>query len=406
MLNLVCKIFSHNGRSSIVRISPTEGLCFLQLAPFSSSIAVESSSATARKASFACSYFINELGFAQERALRASRYVNFETPEKPDSVRSFLRNHGFTESQISNMVRRFPPVLLCDPEKTLLPKIEFFKSSGLSQEDLIDLLTATPQIFWNSVENKLAPTFDFLNSMFGSSSNTVMAMKTFQRNLNFEHLQCNVRVLRDAGVPKSNIVNLLKHCPRVFHTDKEKFGKIVEDVKAMGFSPSKVMFVLAIKAFATMNKVTWSQKMEAYKKFGFSEPEILETFEKHPWCMMVSTEKIVAVVDFLVNKMGFERSVLMKRPVLLSLSLKKRIAPRFLVYQTLLAKGLVKDDLNLLTMLMASEEKFLKNYIECHTSEASELLKLYTKLRCRAHLSPYHTQTNPIAFLLFVHQEN
>lgn len=383
MSNFISKIFAHHGRSSILRISPTQRLYFLQLAPFSSSITNESSSATAKKASFAFSYFINEFGFSQERALRVSRYVSFEIPDKPDAVRSFLRNHGFTEPQISDMVRRFPPVILCDPEKTLLPKIEFFKSSGLSQEDLTDLLTTTPQIFWNSVTNKLAPTFDFLNSMFGSSSNTVMAMKTFQRNLNFEQLQCNIELLRDAGVPKSNIVNLLKHCPRVFHTDKEKFGKIVEDVKAMGFNPLKVMFVLAIKAFATMNKVTWSQKMEAYKKCGFSEAEILETFEKHPWCMMVSSEKIVGVVDFLVNKMGLERAVLLRRPVLLSLSLEKRIVPRCMVYQTLLTKGLVKDDLSVLSVLMASEKKFRKTYIEFHTSEAAELLKVYTKVNCR-----------------------
>ncbi|KAI8005072.1 hypothetical protein LOK49_LG08G00311 [Camellia lanceoleosa] len=47
-----------------------------------------------------------------EKALSASNYVKFETPNKPYSVLAFLENHGFTKTQISNLLRKYPPLQL------------------------------------------------------------------------------------------------------------------------------------------------------------------------------------------------------------------------------------------------------------------------------------------------------
>ncbi|KAL7241877.1 hypothetical protein ACSBR1_014452 [Camellia fascicularis] len=93
-------------------------LYFLQNHPFSSS----SLETTPNQHSFTVNYFINSCEFPLENAISASNYVKFETPNKPDSVLAFLENHGFTKTHISNLVRKYPPVILCDREKTLLSK--------------------------------------------------------------------------------------------------------------------------------------------------------------------------------------------------------------------------------------------------------------------------------------------
>ncbi|VFR01110.1 unnamed protein product [Cuscuta campestris] len=378
------KISVHHGRITLIIVSPTQRLGFLQHAPFSSSISPQSGSVDAKGASFACSYLINELGFDKEKALSASRLVRFKTPDKPDSVRQFLKAHGFADSQISYMVKRFPQILSCNPKKTLLPKLDFFQSAGISQEEITDLFTRAPLLFRLNVRDKLVPSFNYLKGMFPSNSETVIAMKRISLNagnlrLNFKMLEHNTQLLRDAGVPQSNIDKLWGHSPRVLAVDNDKFLEIVEGVKAMGFNPKKVKFLLAVKAFTALSKDTWLKKIEAYNKCGFSEVEILEAFVKCPWCMMVSTEKIKALVDFLVNKMGFEKSVFLKRPLLFSYSLEKRVMPRCLVYQILVAKGLMKSGLG--SLLDVSEKRFLKDYIECHKGEASELLKVYKEKR-------------------------
>lgn len=382
MFNFMAKMFPRL-RYSVNRYSPSQRFYFLHFAPLSSSSkAVKSNSGNAKNDSFTVSYLINKCRFTPEKALSASNYMKIEDPVKPEAVLLFLKNQGFTKSQISNIVKRFPPVLLCDPQKTLLPKIEFFKSSGFTQEQLTAILNSSPSTFKRSVENQLVPTFNFLNNFIGSTEKIVYVARRCARIFGVDvkaSMGPNIQLLKDVGVPESNIIKFLIYQPRVFVIDKEKFRDIVEEVKGMGFNPLRFKFLLAVHAFRAMSKETWEKKMEAYKKCGFSEAEIVEAFMKHPWCITVSTEKIFALMDLLFNKMGFERSVFLKRPVIISLSLEKRVIPRCLVYQDLLAKGLINEDFRLVNMLESSEKKFLEKYIECHEKEAPDLLKLYTE---------------------------
>lgn len=63
--------------------------------------------------------------------LSASRKVNFWSAEQPYSVLPLFRDHGFTYTHFSKLVRARPDLLLADPKHTLLPKLEIFKSMGI-----------------------------------------------------------------------------------------------------------------------------------------------------------------------------------------------------------------------------------------------------------------------------------
>ena len=83
--------------------------------------------------------------------------------------------------------------------------------------------------------------------------------------------------------------------------------------------------------------------------------------------MMVSEEKITSVMDFLVNKLGWESSLVARAPGIMSTSLKKAIVPRCAVYQVLLSEGLIKNnDVSLMALLWSSEKCFLKRFVNCH----------------------------------------
>ncbi|CAH9129792.1 unnamed protein product [Cuscuta epithymum] len=113
-------------------------------------------------------------------------------------------------------------------------------------------------------------------------------------------------------------------------------------------------------------------------KWGLSEEQISEAFRKNPWIMACSEEKILLEMEFFVNKMGLKPSDIFSNPVIITLSLEKRIIPRSLVYQTLAAKGLFMKELKLLVrMLRAPEEKFLMKYVKCYENEVPDLMKLY-----------------------------
>nr|GMD74482.1 Transcription termination factor like [Ipomoea batatas] len=380
MFNFMAKMLPHL-RYSVNRYSPTQSFYFLHFAPLSSSSkAVKSYSGNAKNGdSFTVSYLINKCSFTPERALSASKYTKIEEAGKPDAVLLFLKNQGFTKPQISNIVKRVPPVLLCDPQKTLLPKIEFLKSSGFTLEQLTAILNASPSTFRRSLKNQVVPTFNFLNNFIGSTEKIVYVARRYTHIFGVDveaSMGPNIQLLKDVGVPESKIIQFLINQPRAFVIDKERFRGIVEEVEGMGFNPLRFKFLVAVNAFRAMSKETWEKKIEAYKKCGFSEAEILKAFKDNPRCILVSTRKILAVMDFLFNKMGFKRSMFLNRPVIISLSLEKRVIPRCLVYQDLLAKGLINERLRLVSMLEASEKKFLEKYIARHGKEAPHLLKV------------------------------
>ncbi|XP_059654571.1 uncharacterized protein LOC132301324 [Cornus florida] len=369
-------------RCVVVSTSLTHKLHFLQHHPLSSSssLALKSISSTSNQHSFTVDYLIKSCGFPPEKALSASKYVNFKTPDQPDSVLAFFRNHGFTEIQISLLIRRLTRLLLSDPDKTLLPKIEFFHSKGFSTQEISKILSAAPRVLRRNLENQIIPSYNFLKEFLKSEAKTNAAIKHFARILLYDlHINVapNIEALREIGVPESNIVALLTNLPGAFTASTDRFKEIVEEVKKMGFNPEKMTFALAIGAVKGMSKSTWEKKVEVYKKWGLSEDEILVAFGKQPQFMVISEDKIMGIMDFFVNKMGWESSIVVRTPVLVGLSLKRRIIPRCLVYQILLSKGLIKKDFGLIQMLVSPESYILQKYVKKYEKEAPELLKLY-----------------------------
>ncbi|MBS2599745.1 hypothetical protein KFY57_26830, partial [Salmonella enterica subsp. enterica serovar Typhimurium] len=116
-------------------------------------------------------------------------------------------------------------------------------------------------------------------------------------------------------------------------TNSIQFKETVERVKEMGFNTQQWQFVDAVFCLRSMTKSTWDKKVEVYRNWGLSEEEIHLAFRRNPWCMIASEDKINGAMDFYVNKMGCDSSFAARRPVLLQLSLKKRILPRGYVYQ-------------------------------------------------------------------------
>ncbi|KAI9075893.1 hypothetical protein K1719_042173 [Acacia pycnantha] len=121
-----------------------------------------------------------------------------------------------------------------------------------------------------------------------------------------------MKLLREAGVPESNVIKLLQLYPRAFTKSTDRFKMIVKELQEMGFGPSK-----------------------------------------SPFCMKVSEDKIDAIMDILVDKLGCPPSTIPQYAVVLSLSTDKRIIPRAAVLQVLLSKGLVRKK-SLLSMFVFS----------------------------------------------------
>lgn len=330
--------------------------------------------------SFTVSYLVNSCSFSPESALSASKLVSFDARDKPDSVISFFKNRGFSNIHISLIIGKYPRFLLSDPNKTLLPKLEFLYSRGASSSEVSKIIVKAPKILRRSVNKHLIPAFDFLKGYLQSNERTIASIKRFPSIIaDFRQNQLNgsIRMLLDAGVPEANVMYFLLYQPRMFTMDLDRFREILEDVMKMGFDPLKSSFVQAVHAIRAMSKSTWERKLNIYKRWGLSEKEIIAAFRSHPWCMTLSEEKIMLGMDFFVNKLGWESAAVVKSPVLLSFSLKKRTIPRASVLLFLFEKGLTKKKFMLVKPYMYTELQFLQKFVRPHLEEVPQLSKLY-----------------------------
>jgi mTERF domain-containing protein len=273
-----------------------------------------------------------------------------------------------------------PLFLLSDPEKTLLPKIEFFRSVGVSSSDLPGILSSNPMLLARSLEKQLIPCYDFLKSVLLVNEKVLTALKRSPRAFQYNvttNMAPNIALLRQLGVPQSVISFLASNYPSEVFTKHTRFVEAVHQVMEMGLNPSKMVFAEAIQVLLKMSKPKLESKFELYKRWGWSKDMALSAFKRNPICMLLSEEKITKAMDFLVNKMGWPSANIAINPSVLSFSLEKRIMPRFSVIQILLAKDLVKNDLSLSTILLPKERIFLEKFVIKFQNDIPQLLNVY-----------------------------
>ncbi|XP_059669202.1 uncharacterized protein LOC132314343 [Cornus florida] len=289
---------------------------------------------------------------------------NSKTLDRPDSVINFFMNHGFSKTQILDLIRKRPTLFLSDPNKIFLPKFEFFYSIGISSTELANMVSMSPIILTYSLENHIIPSFTLFINLFHSNDKFITAFKRFPRIVDCYRSDItfsNIENLRQHSVFDSNIMYGLIGYGRPLNVKPDRFNEVVEDVKKMGFNPTDINFVIVVRALnlKLMSKTTLKMRMEVYQKWGWYEEETMLAFTKCLCCMMISEEKINAVLNFYVNTMGWESSLIAHRPELMSLSL-----------------GLIKKPVSTEVLLKSTESVFLKKFVNCY-EEAPELLKLY-----------------------------
>ena len=229
---------------------------------------------------FKVSYLINTCGLSPKSALLASRrVVHFENPERPDSVLNFLKENGFTKTHISKIVRLCPHVLLCDIEKTLLPKIEFFRSKRASNSDLHSIVSSNPHLLGRSLNEYIIPSYDLLKSVLLVDEKVHRAFKHSAMVNTANNMVPNVSLLRQLGVPHSVISSFLMNHPSVVFCNHTRFVGAVNEVKEMGFDPLKTTFVIAIHVFSIIRQPMLESKLEFYKKWGWSKEVALLAFK-------------------------------------------------------------------------------------------------------------------------------
>ncbi|KAK1292605.1 hypothetical protein QJS10_CPB17g01590 [Acorus calamus] len=366
-------------RPNLIDIETHISLRFLQSPSLKSISTTFEGDKTSKASDFKVSYFMNSFGLSLDSALKASKSVPLKTTENADSVLLLLKNQGFTDTQIAKIVTVCPRLVMYSPDKNLKPKMDFLRGVGFSTPDLIQILSKSPTILTCSLEKRIVPSIGLLKDMLGNKdiiSVTNRAKWLLHCNLH-ERMGSKIAALRDHGVPDYRISAMIKQHPSAFVSSSDRFSEALMIVKEMGFDPLSSFFCSALATVVGINKSIWEEKMELFRRYGWSEDDIVSAFKKQPQIMVLSKEKIKKMMDFFVKESRCGLSLVSRYPNMLLLSLEKRIIPRYSVTHVLVSHGLLSRDVNFITIFMLKEAKFLEKYVIKYQENVPQVMQAY-----------------------------
>ncbi|KAK6254530.1 hypothetical protein SCA6_015835 [Theobroma cacao] len=194
----------------------------------SASLTLRCISSSSKKQSFTVSYLKKKCGLSSESALTAAKYVQFATSDRADTVIAFFKNHGFSEPQISRLIKRRPVVLLYDVEKTLSPKLEIVTTL----HSLPSTLIRSPIQFKNMIEETKEMGLIPSRPMFMVALSAMSSMSKSTWKKKFE-------VFKKYGWSEKEALEAFRRYPMFIKVSEDKFMLTMDFlVNKMGFRSS------------------------------------------------------------------------------------------------------------------------------------------------------------------------
>ncbi|GAB2289452.1 hypothetical protein Dimus_023761 [Dionaea muscipula] len=305
-----------------------------------------------------------------------------EKKNKSNSTIDFFKGIGLDDSLVEMIVNKHPRLLRSNVEKTLIPKIRVLQDFGICGSELISVIASNPLLPMNISRNKLSAKVDFLKSILGSVENARNAVKKVKWLLSVSltnTLQPNFELLKSFGISDERLQKLLLRNPMYLVCNPKWVQECLVRVEpVLGIPRESGMFLHGFIVMAALSKRDLELKFELFKRYGWSESDVLKMAKRMPHCLLISEAKLKTGVDFFVNKHGYEIGYLAERPTLLRLSMEKRILPRYAVMQVLQERNLLRTNPSIYTYMRLSESRFLDAYVLPFKDKLPDLYEAYT----------------------------
>jgi mTERF domain-containing protein, mitochondrial len=163
-------------------------------------------------------------------------------------------------------------MIVSNPIKSILPKIQFLSSKGASPQDIVAAITRSPRFVRVNLHKHIIPAFEFVRSFCPSDQKAIHSIIACPTSISDPRMKPNVKFLLDFGLTASSIYRLLTSRPSIICTSDLK--KALEEIKELGFQPSKYNFCVALLAKRAVTKSQWDAKFDVLKSWGCSEDAI------------------------------------------------------------------------------------------------------------------------------------
>ncbi|KAL9677376.1 hypothetical protein QQ045_005605 [Rhodiola kirilowii] len=157
---------------------------------------------------FTNSYLTESCGLNPNVANLLTKKLNLKSADKPNAVLACLRNHGFGDTQISNVL------------PWVLPRQLLLRSSK-----------SLPTILRMSLDRKLVPSLSYLKGLLSTDEKVVQALLHYAWLLRSKvetSIAPNIDVLRQLGMPEHVIIQCLRFRPDTLFHSAARFKEVVE----------------------------------------------------------------------------------------------------------------------------------------------------------------------------------
>ncbi|KAL3514028.1 hypothetical protein ACH5RR_026745 [Cinchona calisaya] len=326
------------------------------------------------------------VGLSREEAIAATNKVNlWKTSTKdPILVLNFFQELGLDKAQIKTIVSRDPRLILYDVDKTLKPKIRVLQELGFSGSDLNKLIVFNRDILSKSVNYGIRNPIEFLRNLLGSDENVAKAVKKFAVLFDIsrqKNIRSNVEVLKGVGFSDERILKYFFKSPSRFVCNPQLLEEVICRVEnEFGIPRESKMFYHGVDVISSSKRATFDAKFEMYRSCGFRDEQICKMFRTFPFVLSKSEAKVRETIDYIVGELGCDRDYLVSYPVLFSLSMEKRMKPRYEVMKVLRKRKLIKKIPGLCYLFYVSESKFVSYFLLPHMDKIPDIYRSYMKV--------------------------
>ncbi|CAL9754669.1 unnamed protein product [Musa acuminata subsp. burmannicoides] len=169
---------------------------------------------------------------------------------------------------------------------------------------------------------------------------------------------------------------ILRNRPVLIAHKAETLKALISRVEGFGVARTSGMFPQTLRVLHCVSEKNFNAHLEFVKGFGWSEDDFLAAFRKSPVIVACSLKSLQRKMEFLVNETRCAPSYLAPRPRILSMSLEKRLIPRYRILMGLKSRGVHIGHLQMITYMLYPEKKFLEEFVIRHT-QFPELIELY-----------------------------
>ncbi|KAG6495821.1 hypothetical protein ZIOFF_043649 [Zingiber officinale] len=362
---------------------PHDAALLFAVLPYSASATAAGAASITGKHMFMAQYLVDSCGFDQEKATEASKLLKgIQSRQQPDSVLAFLKSYGFNDSTVTRYLLFSPKCLLLDVEKTLAPKFQAFEDLGLSPSDIIHFVRSNPSTIQMKLE-RIRSKIEFWQGLLSSKDALVKLIKRTRGILTLsieKRIQPNLELLQECGVDGQKLAFILRNRPKIVAQNADYLKSLISRVEDLGVPRTSGMFHCTLSALFTVSREKFKMQMEFFRRFGWSEDDFVVAFQKCPTFLQGSWTTLQRKMEFLINEAGYASSYIATRPVILTLSLERRMIPRHRILATLKSRGHCERNYKEIAYMLDSEARFLEKYIILYKDRYPALTKLYASL--------------------------